>query len=197
MKSYFALAGYWFAISQLACNGSEPVSPADASSLTDATERPDAQAACLVPPAYEELAPSDAFAWYYGGPPIYWLDLVDESNDIFLALDLRSNRGSFSEEIATGTYAITGDDLDPDACGICLRMSVEQPMHPGYPEPRQCYFATGGTLTLDSITDRFTGSMEQVTFRPIECQSHAPLALDCSSRVGILDFDGEIIDGVD
>ncbi len=119
-----------------------PMSEADGGSVTAlAAER------CNVPGSMGAMHWYRELATMPSGP----MDIVQ--------LELWPNLGGFTGgTVKTGTFTITGDDADPTKCGICLRAVGH---HGG--TDQMVFFATGGTVELDSFGDAPTAMTATVT----------------------------------
>lgn len=114
-----------------------------------------------------------------------------------VALVVRPGEGVFADGIHTGTFVLKGPDLFPETCSLCVYVETQY-LGRTEPEDREqyekCYFARGGTVTLTSLVDRFSGSASDLTFS--EARScYAPyelLDIDCTTRIDSWTFDGAI-----
>jgi len=73
---------------------------------------------------------------------------ADAQPDV-LGLELYANFGAFAGgPIATGTYPITGDELNYASCGVCVRLLTD---FTGSAFADDGYMATAGSVTITSI----------------------------------------------
>jgi hypothetical protein len=90
----------------------------------------------------------------------------DATPDLF-ELELYKGYAAFSmSPIAPGTYQITGEELNYASCGVCPRIFTDYDPATMMNADQQ-YFATGGTVIIDSITPNFTGSVSNLTFEEV------------------------------
>jgi hypothetical protein len=148
------------AIAVAGCSSSDPHILFDAPSL-DA----DLTATCLVKGSYDTLP---AIAGTVGsaqgattltfvldpGPP--------GKDDLFFRLV--PNKGVFSAGLAPGTYAIGGADASYPTCGLCTNLIADITSQ----GPSKFYYASSGSVTLDSVTAPITGHAEHLAFTEID-----------------------------
>lgn len=100
-----------------------------------------------------------------------------------------AGRGAFQDGVQPGTIDLAGEELDWETCGACVRLFAD-----GETDPK-CYFATGGTLTVTSVEERLTGSLEDVSFQHVECENFSPPIDDgCGTSIERLWFDDEVVE---
>ena len=117
---------------------------------------------------------------------LVWFGTVEDEcglRVVELSIELVDGRGAFAGGLAPGTYSIEGVELDPDACGACVRLIVDD---------GRCYFATGGSLELTSTEIDLSGSLTDATFGPVDCLTDEVIARDCASRIGSMSFNETI-----
>jgi hypothetical protein len=93
---------------------------------------------------------------------------------------------------ATGTYTIEGDETQVVTCGVCLYIYSDATEVDGeVVDSEKDYIATGGSITVDSVTGNFTGSLTDVTFTEIDWTSElgAPLEGGCTTSIPSATFD--------
>jgi hypothetical protein len=103
-----------------------------------------------------------------------------------LYLELYKGYGVFSTMIMTGTFNITGMELNYATCGVCPRIFTDYDTGTGMSADQQ-YFATGGSVTINTLTPNFTGSVnnlefEEVTVNPTTFES-TPVPGGCTTAV--------------
>ena len=125
-------------------------------------------------------------------------DLNTDTPPDQLYIDLWEKYGGFgSGDITTGSFSLTGEDAAFSTCGTCVYIANDVDADNG---PAGYYFAQGGTLTLTSVTGRFTGSITNVTFVKVGIDADGfptdePAAGDCSSTIASATFDSAIGSG--
>ncbi len=85
---------------------------------------------------------------------------TDELFDIF-ALELYAGSGALGDGVAPGTYTISGADANYGTCGVCPRIFVDVD---AAGNDMGVYVATGGTVTVTSVTPNFAGSVSNLVF---------------------------------
>lgn len=116
---------------------------------------------------------------------------ADPSPDLF-ALQLYKGYGVFSSgEIRTGTYNLTGDETQFADCGVCALIFADIDTTNGMIGSR--YMATGGTVTITSVSPNLTGSVSNLTFTHVDIDDQTfistPNADGCPSAITSLSFD--------
>jgi hypothetical protein len=103
-------------------------------------------------------------------------------------LELITGYGVFTNGISTGTFPLTGDELDYETCGMCVRLFADV----GGDDMQQ-YFATGGTVTITSINPNITGSFTGLTYVEVKVDPDTfhvtPIADGCSTQIASGSFD--------
>lgn len=99
-------------------------------------------------------------------------------------IDLYDGYGAFATTpAAPGTFSITGDDADPDLCGLCLFIWVETE------EWSYSFVADGGSVTLETVEGRLKGSASSLTFKEVG-EEGGFLEGGCSAAIDSVPFDG-------
>ncbi|MBA3463479.1 MAG: hypothetical protein H0T46_26220 [Deltaproteobacteria bacterium] len=88
----------------------------------------------------------------------------------------------FTGGLATGTYTLSGADLDFNACGACINIVADI----GMTGPSKFYFATAGMITLTS-TQPPAGSISNVTFAEVT-SGGALVPMGCTARIDSMSF---------
>jgi hypothetical protein len=109
-----------------------------------------------------------------------------------LELGLYRGYGVFSSgtgNLRTGTFTLTGDELQYATCGLCLTL---RELDQGATVAR--YMATGGTVTLSSISGQLTGTITNATFQHANIATgpsfmSTPHPDGCTTAVGSMTFD--------
>ncbi len=103
-----------------------------------------------------------------------------------LVVELYAGFGAMSGGIVPGTYALAGDDLNYATCGLCLRLFSEDTEDAGY-------FATGGTVTITSVSPNAVIDVSNATFEHVEVDpttfESTPHADGCTSAITSASFD--------
>jgi len=108
--------------------------------------------------------------------------------DLF-QVELYKGLGSLaSGEIAPGTYAIEGAELNYGTCGVCLRMFTDFDGSVFADD----YYATGGTITITQVSPKFEGSISNVTFEHVTIDASTfestPHADGCTTSISALSW---------
>jgi hypothetical protein len=108
-------------------------------------------------------------------------------------IELWDGLGAFEGGVAAnGTYEITGDETQVVTCGICLYIYSDATVVDGeVVDSEKDYIATGGSITVDSVTGNLTGSLTDVTFTEIDWTSEngSPLEDGCTTSIPSATFD--------
>jgi hypothetical protein len=91
--------------------------------------------------------------------------LNQEATPDLLEIELMAGYGVFAEGITTGTFRLTGDEVNYGSCGLCVRLLSK--VDPASWEAGQYYMATGGTVTITSLHPQVTGTLENVKFEHV------------------------------
>jgi hypothetical protein len=110
----------------------------------------------------------------------------------FVQLELWDGRGAFSGgTVALGTYQLTGAELDPATCGICVRGLGDK----GAATQKE-YFATAGQVQVTAVGGNglpVSVTLTDVSFKEINPTSKASVAGGCSATVSRAKLDGTIV----
>jgi hypothetical protein len=105
-------------------------------------------------------------------------------------IELWDGIGAFAAgKVAVGTYAITGLESAYDTCGVCVRGLGDK----GSAGAKK-YFATGGSVTITSLTPTLTASFSNVTFGEVDAMDKPVASGACSSMVGGASISGTLVD---
>ncbi len=175
--------------------GPADAGPADMSldGAVDDLGAPDAgPAACLASPDYGVVTlvnpQADTTA---GGDRIrFFADLSGAAAPDQVYLTLYPGFGVFATHaIVPGVYSIAGDDLNVATCGLCLSLQIA----PGDTGP---YIATGGTVTITSVTPNLAGTVSDVTFQHVDVDPDTfvstPAPDACVSALAAMSFDSVV-----
>jgi hypothetical protein len=148
-------------------------------------------AAGLVPgqAAYNDAAdPAGGEHWY--GP------LNQDAKPDLATVELYSGAGAFQTGLTTGTFQLTGDELNYATCSLCVLVWANVTTQGSQMQAAQQYLATGGSVTLTAVSGRITGTLSNVTFRHVTIDQQTwqstPAADGCQTQIGSLSFDAPI-----
>jgi hypothetical protein len=167
----------------------------DTAHSTDTAVPPDGSSgACLVvsdfgtPTVGYDEAEIDADGTYYYG------ELNEDALPDVVSIELYAGGGPFPTTLTTGTFQLTGAELQLSTCSACVLVYADVP-ETG--EPPQTLMATGGTLTLTSVTGHLSGTLSNVTFQHVAIDDNTgvstPVNDGCTTRIGSLSFDSVIV----
>lgn len=114
----------------------------------------------------------------------------DEPGD-YLYIDLYEGYGAFAGgDITIGSFAITGDDTRYSSCGACIMIGADVTADGDVDD---WYVAGSGVLNLSNVTDRFTGSLQNVTLHRFTTDANGNASdtptFDCTTQLPSLSFD--------
>jgi hypothetical protein len=123
-------------------------------------------------------------------PQTYFI-FGDIGNMELIELDLWDGYGAFSEgdkRVVAGTYRIEGDESLALLCGVCFYMLGDFDEAAGTADT--VYIATGGEVTIDSVSDTLTGSARHLTFTALDYDHEfgGPLVDGCTTTVDSIRF---------
>lgn len=132
-----------------------------------------------------------------GNPDAKVLDLTGTAANgqqpDMISIELWDGLGAFEGgDATTGTFTIEGDDTRAVTCGICVYVHADSTLAEGtIVDSRKDYIATGGSITVDSVTGNFTGSVANLTFTEIDWTDAlgAPLEGGCETALPSATFD--------
>ncbi|HEU5058771.1 MAG TPA: hypothetical protein VFU21_19695 [Kofleriaceae bacterium] len=108
-------------------------------------------------------------------------------------IELWDGLGAFEGGAAApGTYEISGDEAQVITCGVCIYIYSDATVVDGeVVDSAKDYIATGGSITVDSVTGNFTGSLDGITFTEIDWTSElgTPLEGGCTTAIPSATFD--------
>jgi hypothetical protein len=152
--------------------------------------------ACFAPAMFGTSTLADAQA-QGEGPPLA-PDIIEftasadasATPDLF-SLGLYRGYGVFMEGIAPGTYQISGLELDLSTCGLCGRLFTDRDPVSGMPGEQQ-FFASGGQITITSVTPNLTGSVSNLTLVEVTVNpttyATTPVENGCTTRIDSASF---------
>ena len=144
--------------------------------------------ACNVSSSYGTVTPvsqSASGSSYYGTNGRFVLN----SNNDYVDIELYPGEGVFAGgSVRTGTFSLIGAELQYSTCGACVRLfdgrSAKQ------------FLATGGTLTLTSVSGNLTGTLTNVTFVEVTMDGSwvsTPVPGGCTSSITSMSFNTPIV----
>lgn len=160
-----------------ACSDSGTDTPVDAAGGSDAYDT----ARCLIAGHYGALGSVTGTTAQGDTTLTVTLDPGPPRDTFFLKLN--AGRGVFAGDLANGTYALAGADLDFNTCGLCVNVVADIVAMQG---PSKFYFATAGSVTLTS-TSPPAGSLSNLTFTEIT-GAGAPVAGGCTGSIDSMSF---------
>lgn len=93
---------------------------------------------------------------------------TDATPDL-LAIELYK-LGVFANGITTGTFQLTGAEANYATCGACVLIYTDFDQGAGM--IADSYMATGGSLTITSLSPMVTGSLSNVTFTHVDIDAN-------------------------
>jgi len=142
---------------------------------------------CAVSPNYGTITPIDAYADSYSGDVVGGFLLNSNGDEVHI--ELYNNEGVFTGgSVRTGTFALTGAEIQYSTCGACVRLFEGG--------SSRNFLATGGTLTLTSVSGNLTGTLTNVTFVEVTIASgfvSTPVPGGCTSAITSMSFSTPII----
>ena len=102
-------------------------------------------------------------------------------------LDLYDGFGAFKDTpAAPGTFSITGEDADPELCGLCVYLWIDT--------DEWSYFlaADSGSVTVDTVDARLKGTASSLTFKEVGDEGGF-MEGGCSATIESIGFDAEYV----
>ena len=96
----------------------------------------------------------------------FFAGTLDPALDHWLLLDLEDTAGVFTNGIRTGTFNITGAELNFDSCGACVVVAANCNGCNVFDGTGggDYYMATAGTLKITTLSPNLTGTLTNMTF---------------------------------
>jgi hypothetical protein len=117
--------------------------------------------------------------------------LPGTTNDL-VQIELWDGRGPFTGGVVTaGTYPISGANLDPATCGVCVRALGDK----GTSTVKE-YFATGGTVVVSAVGGNgatLAATLTGGTFVEIDPVTKAPVSGGCASSMTRVAASGTVV----
>ena len=104
-----------------------------------------------------------------------------------LQLDLWDERGAFVGDVVPGTYSLAGAEVSVETCGVCAFVLGDFA-----PPAEQFFFATGGTITIDTVEPTLAGSLANVTLAQIDGATGAPVTDGCATTITAAEFSATV-----
>ena len=158
-------------------------------------------ATCRAPADFGTVTPVNQEALSEMGTGAAVPDLVELDADLDqasakdqLSIQLYKGYGPFTaSDIVPGTYPLSGADAQRSSCGACVLLFTD--VLEGVPQGTP-YLASGGTLTVSSVTPNFTGMLTGVTLTHVNIDQatlqSTPHADGCTAQVSAMSFDATV-----
>lgn len=108
-----------------------------------------------------------------------------------LSIQLMTGKGVFAGGLKTGTFQLTGGELNYETCAACVLLNSDIDYAVG--KTTAIYMATGGTLTLAAVSGRLMGSLSNATFEHVTLDSNTfrttPVGDGCTTAITSVAFD--------
>lgn len=104
-----------------------------------------------------------------GNQFIGWAAPIDaQMKPTLLSLELYAGAGAFtgSKTIKTGTFQLSGDEVNYATCGVCVLLYTQ--FDSQMMTIVDSYMATGGTVKLTSVNGTLTGTITDATFEHVQ-----------------------------
>lgn len=139
-------------------------------------------------------ASTDAGGGPIGGPMDFYQYTGDLNADPdVLDVEIYAGFGVFTNGIKTGTFNLTGAELDYATCGLCVLVLTDT----SGGSATDTYMATGGTVTIDTISPTtISGSLSNVTFTHVTIDANTfestPVGDGCNSSISSLSISAAV-----
>ena len=105
-------------------------------------------------------------------------------------IQLFSGLGVFASGFRTGTFTLSGDDLNYGTCGLCVLIYENIDAQTAY---RGVYLATSGTVTLTSVSGTLAGGASNLKFQHVNIDQNTSVSTPdgdgCRSAIDSVGFD--------
>lgn len=106
-----------------------------------------------------------------------------------LRLQLTTNYGPFGDTLTTGTFELTGDELNYGTCGVCVLLFEDSEGSTS----RGTYFATGGTVKVTQLEPRLVATITNLTLEHVTIDSNTyestPVGDSCTTKFSKVEID--------
>jgi hypothetical protein len=162
--------------------GNEAGAPLGGAGGSDGSGGEGGGSACLVPASYGDLGSPDASATQIDASTLRLVAYLAPNQQLFL--ELYKGSPPFNGTFKTGTFDIEGAQLNYETCGVCA-LVYEGVIGNTY---RTSYFATGGSVTITSLSPKLSGSINDVPFESVDIDPNdnyhtTPLDDGCTTAV--------------
>jgi hypothetical protein len=110
----------------------------------------------------------------------------------YVQIELWDGRGAFSAgAVAVGTYQLTGPELDPATCGVCVRGLGDK----GAATQKE-YFATAGQVQVTAVGGNglpISVTLTNATFHEVDATTKAAVSGGCTASVTRAKLDGTVV----
>jgi hypothetical protein len=114
-----------------------------------------------------------------------------------LELELyKVENGIFASGITTGTFPLTGPELNYSTCSLCVLIYGDVNVSSG--EPTNFFMATGGSVTLSAVNGSIAGTLSNVTFEEVTIAGEeegflsTPVENGCTTSITAGSFSGTL-----
>jgi len=146
---------------------------------------------CTANTTYCEVGMLSGQGWYDNSAMPYRAYLATISpggapDDV--AIELYSGYGVFAGGLGTGTFTITGEELNYATCGVCVRVLTDtNALTYSSGTYVDDYLATSGSVTLTSVNGTIAGSLNNVTLTHVNIDgttfNSTPAGDGCNSTI--------------
>jgi hypothetical protein len=161
----------------------------DAAAASDGAQG-DASAGCSAAASYGDLGTrtEPVEADDLAAPTIVWATFELNGDPDTLKIDLYQGAGVFVDSIHAGTFPLTGAETSYATCAACVHLTVTGA------GGTQDYMATGGTLTITSVSPHLQATLTDVAFEHVTIagSSSTPVGDGCVSAIGHLAIDSPL-----
>ncbi|MEZ4366017.1 MAG: hypothetical protein R2939_06990 [Kofleriaceae bacterium] len=201
MKIVTALAAIPLSLSLLACGGDDPtILPPDGSPIDAPRIDAPMQANCQATASYGAVTanPETTAAYWDGGTaqaPEFAVGLTSIAAGPpadGVQIELYAGFGALSGGIVPDTYTITGDELNYATCGVCVTIQADITQD----AVGSVYMATGGSVTINSISPTFSATASNLTFEHVTIDPQTfqstPVGDGCNSSITSVAIDATL-----
>ena len=124
---------------------------------------------------------------------IYNAALNSDATPDIVRLELFAANTPFPADITTGTYQLTGAQLNYATCGVCVLIDANFDFNTE--NSQFVYMATGGSVTINNVTGSISGTLNNVTFQKVTIGSNyvsTPVGDGCVTSITSLPFNAPL-----